>query len=125
MLEKMTNQNGYLENSFIINLRRKKALKDIEEFSRQGFATDVYRYLTLELGYSILGDKEQYLGARKLWTRLSKDDDLKVDIVNIATGEILFSDYEIKHGKADDSFDPNVWTTDDSTHHIRTLLTSK
>lgn len=101
------------------------ALKDVDNMRSSGIASNVYMYLVQELGYSILGDKEQYLGARRLWTKLSKRKDTLVNIVNTATGEILFSDYEIKHGKADDSFDPNVWTTDDSTHHIRTLLTSK
>jgi len=102
------------------------AVKDIENIIRQGLASEIYQYLVLTLGYSILGDKEQYLGARRLWSRLSiNNPDVKVDIVNIDTGEIIISDYNIKHGKSDDSFDPNVWTTDDSTHHIRTLLTAR
>ena len=54
-------------------------------FARKGISTYMYQYLVNELHYTILGDMEQYFGARKLWVGLSKIHSMQVDVIDIST----------------------------------------
>lgn len=96
------------------------------EYSRLGIAIKFYKYLSNQ-GISLLGDGEQYLGARRLWSKLSKQLNYQVDIVNIKTKEILISDTEIYHGYTDEEFDKRVWSFDNEVirDEVRILLRSK
>jgi hypothetical protein len=89
-----------------------------------GLGLNLYKFFVKTLKMNILGDSEQYFGARKLWSRLSKENDIIVDIVDISSGEFTEKDTIIHHGELDDEFDKKIWRSegDISTHHIRLLL---
>jgi hypothetical protein len=42
----------------------------------------MYKFLIQTQGYNIIGDTETYFGARRLWSSLSKDTDIVVDIID-------------------------------------------
>lgn len=54
-----------------------------DSFRNNALARVLYNYIIHVKGYAIIGDKKQYFGARKLWSRLSKANDVIVDIINI------------------------------------------
>lgn len=64
-----------------------------------------------------------YYGARLLWTKLSKNIDLKVDIYDIKKNELLFHDVILHHGKYDSDFDSRLWSYSKDKHNIRSILT--
>ena len=88
----------------------------------RGIATAMYKFLVKKEDYIILGDEIQYFGARKLWARLSKSLDVKVDIIDIDTNKYLEKDVTLKHGTEDWEFDNRVWSYDVDKKHIRLLL---
>ena len=92
--------------------------------NKQGFgiATAMYKFLVKKEGYIILGDEIQYFGARKLWAKLSKSLDVKVDIIDVDTDKYLEKDVTLKHGTEDWDFDNRVWSYDVDKKHIRLLL---
>lgn len=98
------------------------ASSDEGEFRRSGIAVYVYKYFVKEKGWHILGDKEQFYGARKLWSRLSKELDVKVDIINTETNEIEFEDIILHHGKYDEDFDARLWSYEGNKEHLRSVL---
>ena len=82
----------------------------------------MYKYFVKEKNYTIVGDSEQYYGARMLWAKLSKNLDLKVDIYNIKKNELLFTDVILHHGKYDSDFDERLWSYSKDKHNIRSIL---
>ena len=90
-----------------------------------GVSTFMYKYLISKYNFCILGDQVQYIGARKLWSRLSKDLDCHVDIVDISSMKILQKDVILHHGEADEDFDPEIYSYDfySSKKYIRLILT--
>jgi hypothetical protein len=128
-----------------INLGRNRTLENLlkrnsESYSRivnvdgiyidpeyRGFniASDLYKWLVNDQKFTILGDKQQYFGARKLWSKLSKDRHFKVDIIDIYTGNILFTDVDLYHGQLETEIDNRLWTMfpDNTMSHIRPILT--
>lgn len=88
----------------------------------EGISTLMYKYLVKNLNYIILGDEVQYFGARKLWSRLSKQIDIKVDIINVNSDKFLEKDIKLKHGSSDWEFDERVWSYDNSKKDIRLIL---
>jgi hypothetical protein len=95
---------------------------DEEEFRRVGIASKLYKYFVIDRGWSLLGDKHQYYGARKLWSKLSQDLDLIVDIVDIDKKQTIFKDVTLHHGKYDEDFDHRLWSYEDDKTHLRPLL---
>lgn len=73
------------ETIFQIELKRYKRLINVngaavlKNYTGKGISTIIYKYMVNKLDYNILGDEQQYFGARKLWARLSKDLDVVVD----------------------------------------------
>jgi hypothetical protein len=84
-------------------------------------ATIFYKWLVSK-GYSILGDREQYFGARKLWARLSKELDVVVDLVDVTTHEVLEKNVMLHHGNYDHDFDERVYSYTNEKEHIRPIL---
>ena len=82
----------------------------------------MYKFLVKKEGYIILGDEIQYFGARKLWAKLSKSLDVKVDIIDVDTNKYLEKDVILKHGSEDWEFDNRVWSYNVDKKHIRLLL---
>jgi hypothetical protein len=94
-----------------------------EKFRNQGLAAKMYKWFVNNLELNILGDKHQYFGARKLWTYLSNQIDIQVDLVDLNNSEILETDVILYHGKQDGEYDQSVWSDDNSKANIRPILT--
>lgn len=93
-----------------------------EDNRGDGIATEVYKTLVTKENIYLLSDSEQYFGARKLWSRLSKLVDLQVDIIDVNKDEIVEKNARINHGKEDWQFNDNIYRYDDSLSHIRLVL---
>ena len=73
-------------------------------------------------GVMILGDREQYFGARRLWAALSRDTDIIVDVVDYRNLTVIARDVRLHQGRYDEDFDKAIWSYDDSRKHIRLVL---
>ena len=85
-------------------------------------AKNVYRYFVKILDIQLIGDMEQYFGARKLWTALSKDDDIIVDVIDLDICKTLYTNIILNHGYADEDFDNRIWSYDETKKNIRPVL---
>lgn len=88
-------------------------------------ASELYTYFVKELNYKILGSDMQRFGARRLWSKLSKCEDLNVSIINFNSSEIIDSSIQVYHGLEDSDFDTRVWSYDSDKKHIRLVLKNK
>lgn len=85
-----------------------KGVEVAKEERLKGYGTFLYKLLVNDLGFHLMGDMEQYEGARRLWVDLSHNTSFKVDIVDIANGmKVLYSNVRLK-----DALDERVWTDD-------------
>ena len=87
-----------------------------------GLASDMYSYFIKNHGYNIIGDEQQFFGARKLWSKLSRITDLTVDIIDIENAKTLEEDTIIHHGDLDEEFDKRVWSYGLEKRYIRLIL---
>lgn len=101
----------------VINIDGVFTAEDIE-FRRKGISTFMYQYLVNKLHYTILGDLEQYFGARKLWTGLSKIKSMQVDVIDLSKNEIIIENAILIHGEKDEEFDKRIWDTEESDSYI-------
>lgn len=90
-----------------------------------GIALSVYKYFITVLDFALLGDKYQFFGARRLWSRLSTEANINVSIVNYPDGKILEPNNIIAHGEEDWQFDDRVWSYDTDKKDIRLLATKR
>jgi hypothetical protein len=87
-----------------------KVVSVAKELQGKGIAAFMYNYLVRKMNYTIISDQDQFFGARKLWTKLSKEfADVKVDVFNYQTGQIIEKGAIINHGERDDEFDTRYW----------------
>ena len=103
----------------LINVNGVAVLKG---YSGKGISTIIYKYLVNELEYNILGDEQQYFGARKLWSRLSKELDVEVDLIDIKEKKVIESNIILHHGQYDEDFDKRLWSYEDDKQNIRSVL---
>lgn len=108
------------KNSFVV---KGVAVIDNDNYSRAGIAYEIYQYFVKKMKYTLVGDSEQYFGARKLWVKLSKNIDLKVDIYDIKSNELVYKDVILHHGKYDSDFDERIWSYSKDKHNLRSILT--
>jgi hypothetical protein len=87
-----------------------------------GLSTNMYRYFVKNQGYNIIGDEQQFFGARKLWSKLSKQTDITVDIIDLLNEKVLETDTVIHHGDLDEEFDKRVWSYGIDKKHLRLIL---
>lgn len=104
------------------NLYRVKEIIMVPDVRGNYLSKNLYKYFVKNLKLIILGDSEQYFGARRLWTRLSKEFDIIVDIVDVDKGEYVEKNTTIHHGDLDGEFDKRIWSRAEDKLHIRTLL---
>jgi len=83
----------------------------------------LYKYLVNNLGYSLMSDELQYFGARRLYSRLSKNIDINVKVIDLNKEEVLENDIRLNHGKSNHEFDPKYYSNDNSKSHIRFIIT--
>jgi hypothetical protein len=90
--------------------------------NQQGSGIGLALYKTLlKRNLVLLGDENQYLGARKLWAKLSRTSDIAVHIIDLNTKQIIVNDAIILQGIEDGSFDDRVWSYTDEKKHIRLI----
>lgn len=87
-----------------------------------GIAKTMYRYLVKTHGYLLIGDREQYFGARRLWASLSRDTDISVDLVDLANDAVIGTEVVLHQGRYDADFDQAVWSYGREREHIRMVL---
>jgi GNAT superfamily N-acetyltransferase len=127
---------GYFENNIFKKIA-KIYFNKIDEFyevdtiyvspdmRKDGIASELYTYFVKEHNYQILGACSQRVGARRLWSKLSKCEDLRVHIIDFENNKILEKDVQIYHGLEDSDFDTRVWCSGVSKKHIRLILRNK
>lgn len=113
----IANKPDILHYKNVINIDGVFTAEDIE-FRRKGISTFMYQYLVNKLHFTILGDLEQYFGARKLWTGLSKIKSMQVDVIDLKENKIIIEDAILIHGEKDDEFDKRIWDTEESDSYI-------
>lgn len=96
-----------------------------EDMRGNAIASELYTYFAKELNYTILGSDMQRFGARRLWSKLSKHEDLSVDILDFKSNEIIESSVQLYHGPKDEEFDTRVWSYEPDKKHIRLILRNK
>jgi hypothetical protein len=117
-----------LETEIMNEFNFKKQLMNVdgvrvsETSQGRGLATQMYKFLVKNENFIILGDEIQFFGARKLWSRLSKEIDVRVDIIDIDSIKVLEKDVILKHGTDDWDFDKRVWSYDLDKRYIRLVL---
>ena len=87
-------------------------------FRSKGISTFMYQYLVNKLHFTILGDLEQYFGARKLWTGLSKIKSMQVDVIDLSKSIVVIENAILIHGEKDEEFDKRIWDTEESNSYI-------
>ena len=85
-----------------------RIVKGVETHSTErnkGYGKIFYKKLVNDLGFTLMGDEEQYAGARNLWISLSNHPEFIVDIVDISNAKVIE-----KNVKLTDALDPRIWT---------------
>lgn len=93
-----------------------------EKYQHQGISKALYLYLVKQLKMTILSDEVQYFGARSIWSRLSKSNDVIVDIIDIIDKEYIAKNAEVHQGLEEADFDKRVWSRDEKLARIRLVL---
>lgn len=97
----------------IDNILQVCSIAVLEKYRKEGIAKKLYQYL-VENNYNLLSDGDQYLGARRLWSRLSNNSDLIVDVVDIDKMQIIKHNVKLHHGKLNDEFDCEYYSQENS-----------
>lgn len=112
--------NNFMTYSEII---RVESVVLAKSYRGGGYAFKLYEYIVSKLNLTILGDIEQYFGARKLYSNLSQRSDLvKVDIIDYDKKKLLDSGSIIHQGENDYDFDERVWSYNNDKENIRLIL---
>ena len=113
----VSKHKDFLNYKNIINIDGVFTAEDIE-FRRKGISTFMYQYLVNTLKYTILGDLEQFFGARKLWVGLSKIKSMQVDVIDLNKNKMIIEDAILVHGEKDEEFDRRIWDSESSESYI-------
>jgi len=95
-----------------------KKVETIKELRGQGYATFLYKWF-LSKRYSIVSDIVQFDGARKIYDKLSKNQNINADLINDVDSIILKKNININSGKEDWDFDSNIWSYDFDKANIK------
>ena len=87
-----------------------------------GIALMTYKSIIKNQNIIIIGDEVQFFGARRLWSKLSREVDVRVDIIDLYSEKVLEKDVILKHGTDDWDFDKRVWSYDYDKKYIRLIL---
>lgn len=75
---------------------------------KKGYGIEFYKSLVKGLKWTLMGDAEQYAGARELWVSLSTHPEFFVDIVDLSNGKLIHKDTKLS-----DALDSRIWTDED------------
>ena len=87
-----------------------------------GIALMTYKSIIKNQNIIIIGDEVQFFGARRLWSKLSREVDVRVDIIDLDSETVLEKDVILKHGTEDWDFDKRVWSYGYDKKYIRLIL---
>lgn len=137
---KLINNCDYILGYYALNNRFKKVAKIYfnkidnyyevdtiyvsKDFRGSGIASKLYTYFAKNLNYSILSSDMQRFGARRLWSKLSKNPNLTIDVIDFNNKEILENNIIINHGTKDEEFDNRFWSYNNDKRYIRFILKS-
>jgi hypothetical protein len=79
------------------------------EFRRKGIAENIYIFLVSKMKLTLFTGNIQFFSARRMWAKLSNNPELQVDVYDLKTNEIIYTDVKLEHGSQDDEFDNRVW----------------
>ena len=113
----ISKKNNVLKYQNVINIDGIFTAEDIE-FRRKGISTFMYQYLVNKLHFTILGDLDQFFGARKLWVGLSKIKSMQVDVIDLKENKVVIENAILIHGEKDEEFDKRIWDTEESKTYI-------
>ena len=82
-----------------------KGVETLRSYRGKGIGKKLYSILVDDFKWVLMGDDEQYEGARNLWVSLSNNPGFNVDVVELATGKIIAKNVNLK-----DALDPRIWT---------------
>ena len=77
-----------------------------------GVAKLVYCWIVHNKKVALLSDHFQYKGARRLWARLSRLDDVRIDLVDVSPKRKVVKAEGIRftHDPNNEDFDPKLWS---------------
>lgn len=87
----------------------------------KGFASTIYKYI-LSTGVKVVSDRTQYDGARKTYTRLSKDPKINAKLYNDYTDIVLDENLDIRVSLDPSDYDESVWSKTNSKNDILIVL---
>lgn len=85
-----------------------KAVEVHKTERKNGYGIIFYKTLVDKLKWTLMGDLEQYAGARELWVSLSEHPEFYVDIVDLSNAKIIQQNVKLK-----DALDSRIWTDED------------
>jgi hypothetical protein len=91
-----------------------------KDFRGRKIAKIMYQWLLHHEKYVLLGDEQHYFGNEKLWSLLSDEIDILVDIVDFKKNEILLTDVILHRGKYNEDFEKNLNIDENSL--VRSIL---
>jgi hypothetical protein len=103
------------------NLHKVNSIAVKQELRGLGIAKQLYVWLVGQK-ILILGDREQYFGARRLWATLSRMTDVVVDIIDYDAETVIARNVTLHQGQYDADFDKRVWSYGEDKQHIRLVL---
>ena len=88
-----------------------------------GIGIQLYRFIA-KSGISLISDDTQYFGARALWSRLSQQIDMVVDVIDTDKRSVIAKGVRLHQGNIDSDFDKTYWSYNihDGMRNIRFVL---
>lgn len=81
-----------------------------KDYRGEGITSKFYAWLISVEGYQIVSDAEQYDGARKIYSNLSKN--FNVDIYDNINNKTMKTNYDLVHGEEYWEFDEDVYSVE-------------
>lgn len=106
----------------VLNLYQIHAVALNKELQYKKIGQTIYRFLINELNFSLLSDKKQYFGERKLWGNISKDLNLILDVVNLDKWEFVEQNIILIHGDLDKEYNKSYYSENTEKKNIRFIL---
>lgn len=90
-------------------------------FKGQGYAKILYSWFLFN-GYTVISDNTQYNGARKLYSSLSKSQNVRADLFDDENKVFIKKDIDVDSGEEDWDFDSELWSINTDKSHLLICL---